>query len=134
MALLISGIRLPLGYQEEDLVRAAAKQISIDAKEIHSSRLLRRSLDARKKQDIHYLASAAVELSGEAERRILRKNPSDKFVEALRQDRQPPACEAHRPGECYEARVPVGTGQYYGGGFLRLHEEGHGARVFIRDS
>ena len=76
MALLISGIRLPLGYQEEDLVRAAAKQISIDAKEIHSSRLLRRSLDARKKQDIHYLASAAVELSGEAERRILRKNPS----------------------------------------------------------
>ncbi len=76
MALLISGIRLPLGYQEEDLARAAAKQISIDAKEIHSSRLLRRSLDARKKQDIHYLATAAVELSGEAERRILRKNPS----------------------------------------------------------
>ena len=53
MAVLISNLRLPLGYQERDLIRAIEKQISIDAKEIRSSRLLRRSLDARKKQDIH---------------------------------------------------------------------------------
>lgn len=66
-------IRVAPQYDEEQLLFAAAKRLNIDRGTIKSLRLLRKSLDARKKSDIHYTLTVAVELSERDEQRLLRK-------------------------------------------------------------
>ena len=47
-------IKLPLDSTEEDLLFYTAKQMKTDVKEIQSIQLVKRSIDARNKQNIHF--------------------------------------------------------------------------------
>lgn len=68
----ITNIRIPYSADQAGLKRKIASLCRTDEKEIRSVRLLKRALDARKKQEISYLISAAVSLTPEAEKRALK--------------------------------------------------------------
>lgn len=69
-------ISLPLGYSEEDLYQTAAKAAGVRRTELEEVRLLRRSVDARKKNDVHF--SASVGIRCRRERELLQNLPSHK--------------------------------------------------------
>ena len=51
--ILVRALRLEPGEEPEALRRKAAKKLRVPETEITEFRLVRRSLDARRKQDIH---------------------------------------------------------------------------------
>ena len=73
--ILLRGLRLMPGEDRDKLKARAAKKLGVRTEEITELRLVKRSLDARKKDDIHYVCSLAVGL-GEKEARLLAKNKS----------------------------------------------------------
>ena len=58
--LRVTGISLPLSYTEDDLRRCAADRLGVSPKAIHSLTLRKRSVDARKKNDVHFNATVDV--------------------------------------------------------------------------
>lgn len=60
----INDISLPLDYDAETLRKAAAGKLNISTSEIISVSLYKRSVDARKKQHIHFQATLDVKLAG----------------------------------------------------------------------
>ena len=75
--ILIRDLRLRPGEPMEALKEQAAEKLRVDGRRIESWKLVRRSLDARKKDDIHYVCAVAVALRGSEEsalRRIRDKN------------------------------------------------------------
>ncbi len=60
----INNLSLPLNYSEGDIKKAAAKKLKTDTTAIKSITILKKSLDARKKSDIHYVFSVAAEMIG----------------------------------------------------------------------
>lgn len=72
----LNEIALPLGYSEEDLYCAAAKAAFIKREELNKIQLLRRSVDARKKNDVHFSVSVGIECQNERE--LLKKLPAHK--------------------------------------------------------
>lgn len=74
--LVVTDIRVPLGAEEQELSKQIANQLKIDADRIQSVRLLRKSLDARKKQDIHYLVHAVITTDDALEKRLLHGGSS----------------------------------------------------------
>ncbi len=59
----VNNIKLPLGYTDEDVVRACAKELRVSPKAVEKAALYRRSIDARHKDDIHYTTSVDVHLN-----------------------------------------------------------------------
>ena len=57
---VISGLKLPVDYMDEDLVKKAAKELGVAPEDVSEIRLLKRSVDARKKSDVHFVASVKV--------------------------------------------------------------------------
>ncbi len=72
----INDIYLPLDYNDERLARSAANAVGCKADELRAVKLVKRSVDARKKHDVHYIASVEVELKDE--QRVLRRLPPNK--------------------------------------------------------
>lgn len=68
--ILIRSLRLEVGEEPDALRKKAAKKLRVPEGEIADFRLVRRSLDARKKNDIHYVCSAAVTLRGGEDRAL----------------------------------------------------------------
>lgn len=60
----INDISLPLDYDEQELYRAAAKKLCVSTSELACVSLFKRSIDARKKDRIHFQASLDVKLRG----------------------------------------------------------------------
>ncbi len=71
----ISNIKIPLDYDDSALEKAAAKELKIDRKAIKSVSLFRRSVDARKKEQLHFTCSIDVKLLVN-EDKILKRNKS----------------------------------------------------------
>jgi uncharacterized FAD-dependent dehydrogenase len=64
----LQNLSLPLSYDEEGLRRAAAARLGVASEDILRVGLLRRSVDARKKSDVHFVAAVSVMMrTGEAE-------------------------------------------------------------------
>ena len=59
-------IKLPLDSTKQDLLFYTAKQMKIDAKEVQSIQLVKRSIDARNKQNIHFICTVDVALNRES--------------------------------------------------------------------
>ena len=57
----LSNLTLPLNYTDNDIKTAAAKRLSCSPDEIKAIKLIKLSLDARKKINIHYAAAIAAE-------------------------------------------------------------------------
>lgn len=61
----IQNLSLPLGFGPEDLRARAARALGISPAALGPVRLLRQSVDARKKSDIHYVCALGVEVDNE---------------------------------------------------------------------
>ena len=59
--ILLRNLRMELGEKSEALPKKAAKKLEIPQKDIEEFRLVKRSLDARKKKDIHYILESQKE-------------------------------------------------------------------------
>ncbi len=77
----ISDLKLPLDYDEEKLKTLSAKQINIDKSKIKSVKLFRRSIDARHKDNISFIAAVDLELKTD-ENSVLRRCKSNKVSAA----------------------------------------------------
>ena len=94
----ISNLALPLdagleGKQAEKFVRrAAARALNIPPSDITEIRLLKRSVDARKKHDVHFVATLGVELVGGAKAEAAA-------IEAAALRKGAANVKAHRPYE-----------------------------------
>ena len=61
----VSGISVPLGTDLSDLTSICVKKLRISREAIKSVRLAKRSVDARKKTDVHFIISLDIEAKGE---------------------------------------------------------------------
>ncbi len=71
--ILVKNLRLGIEESEALLPSLAARALRIDEKRIQSFKIVKKSLDARKKSDIHWLYSVAVDAGG-AEDKTLRRS------------------------------------------------------------
>lgn len=62
--LKITGLKLPLGFREGDLKRAAAKQLRLPESAIGQVRLCKKSVDARKKDNVHFVCAVEAAIRG----------------------------------------------------------------------
>ena len=72
--ILVRNLRLGIDEPVDKLKRLAAKEIGVPERDILSLKITKKSLDARKKNDIHWLYAVAVKLKGEE--RALKKSRS----------------------------------------------------------
>ena len=72
----ISDISMPLHYTDEALRRAAAKKLRTDAQKLKKLALVKRSVDARKKQDVHFVVTVDVETDGNEDKLLSRVRDS----------------------------------------------------------
>ena len=59
----ISNVRIPLDYDDNTLKKAAAKELRVDVKAIEKASLFRRSIDARKKDQLRFICTLDAELN-----------------------------------------------------------------------
>lgn len=69
--LKISNLKLPLDFTAEQLTAAAAKRLRLPAHAVRDLRLIKKSVDARKKNDVHFVC--AVEVSTDREAQLLSR-------------------------------------------------------------
>ena len=71
--LIVNNVKLPLDTDFSDLKPYAARALKIDASAVESARLYRKSVDARKKNELHFCCSLLAELNIN-ENSVLRKS------------------------------------------------------------
>ena len=80
----VNSLRLEIKYSEKDITDAIRKRLRLREERPFEYELVRLSLDARKKDDIHYICSADVRIDGEKEllkdRRIKNIAPASNIV------------------------------------------------------
>lgn len=83
--LRIQQLKLNITHSPEDLIKKAAKILGVKPSDILKLRPMKRSLDARKKEDIHYSYICEAELSSEVmEERVLKRAKPSQVVRAER--------------------------------------------------
>lgn len=70
--IIINNINLPLNTDFSDLKPVISKYLKVDISEITEARLYRKSVDARRKNDVHFCCSAVVSLKSK-ENQILKR-------------------------------------------------------------
>ena len=71
----VSNIKLPIDYTDSTQKKAAASELRVNENAIEKLSLFRRSIDARKKDNVHFIAAADVYLNID-ENKALRKSKS----------------------------------------------------------
>ncbi len=77
----VSERKLPLDSDREDLIKSCAAALRVPPSEIVSLTLVRRSIDSRKKDDVHFVFTADVQLAGN-EAAVLRRSRNPHVNEA----------------------------------------------------
>lgn len=80
--LRINEIKLPLDYTEEDLKQKAARFLKVQPSDIKSLSVFRRSVDSRKKQDVHFVFTVDVEVDSD-EKKILKRCDKKRVQESV---------------------------------------------------
>ena len=131
MPILVRNIRLGLDEPEERLVEVVAKRLRVSKNAIRTYAIVRRSLDARKKDDIHFSYQMELDLdeSHRVQRARLKRLRARNVVWLEPQVANPPECGTHH---LRERPVVIGFGP--GGMFaaLRLAQFGYKPVVFER--
>lgn len=109
----INEIALPIKYDEEALIKAAAKKIGCSKGDIISVEILRKSLDARKKSDIHWVLSVAARVKDE--RKLLKKGfeeylPVKPLAVPLKKLKKRPAVVGFGPAGIFAALILAQAG------------------------
>ncbi len=120
--LRLDHISLPLSYTQETLIGAAARKLHIPEKFIGEVRLVKRSVDARDKGDVHFVVSVDVQVKNEND--LLRRL---KPGTAVKSPATPPL---HLPEAQFEQR-PVVVGAGPAGLFAALMLARAGARPIL---
>ena len=96
--LKIAEISLPLDGGEEELRRLAAKRLRVPPEHIVKLELVKKSVDARKKADVHFICTVQAELAV-PEKKVLDKCRDPKITKAVPYQYQIPVCppRAQRP-------------------------------------
>lgn len=68
----VNNLRIPLDYDDSAIKSKVCRELRIDKSAVKSATLFRRSVDARKKDDVHFLCSVDVELNTN-ENKILKR-------------------------------------------------------------
>ena len=102
--LKITGLKLPLGFREGDLKRAAAKQLRLPESAIGQVRLCKKSVDARKKDNVHFVCAVEAAIQGD-ENRLLSRRRDNAVQKAEPYRYQPP-----QAGKLPQRPVVVGFG------------------------
>ena len=107
----INNLSLPVGGTPEQLKKRAARALGISPEQIGELRLIRQSIDARKKNDVHLVCS--VQVSVEKEDRVLARCKSKqvsrverkpyRFPPVLRQSSLPPVVVGMGPAGLFAA-------------------------------
>jgi len=80
----INQIKLPLDYTEEMLYKKICRMLKVDKNAILSVKIIKRSIDARKKPDIFY--SISVEITAKKEEQLVKKAKSSQVTLAVREE------------------------------------------------
>ncbi len=81
----INNVRLSLGYTDSDVQNSVCKALRIDKNAIEKVSLFRRSIDARHKNDVHFVATVDVELNLNEQKVISKaKNKNADITEEYR--------------------------------------------------
>lgn len=89
MALLLNELKIPLSEQESSLIFMAAGALHVPASAIQSLTVVRISLDARKKTDVHHRYAVRIELDKDDERRVLARGLPNVTSEPEHEDYTP---------------------------------------------
>ncbi|MDE6730517.1 MAG: FAD-dependent oxidoreductase, partial [Oscillospiraceae bacterium] len=79
----IQNIKLDLDYTDLDLKKAVGMKLHIPFEKILEVKLRKRSVDARKKEQIIFLATLDVRVKADSEKKILQKCRNDKDVSQI---------------------------------------------------
>jgi uncharacterized FAD-dependent dehydrogenase len=85
MSLKVSNLRLELGESEESLPEKLSQRLGVGPAEIAHWRILRKSLDARRHDDLHYIFAAEVELLDQEG--VMSHAAGDRDVEPFQEQR-----------------------------------------------
>ena len=102
--LKITGLKLPLDFQEGDLKRAAAKRLRLPERAVAQVRLAKKSVDARKKEDVHFVCAVEAVIDGD-ENRLLSRRRDNTVQRAEPYRYEPPVC-----GRLPQRPVVIGFG------------------------
>lgn len=79
----VNGLALPLDFRAADLRSAAAKKLRLPQRALVDIRLVKKSVDARKKEDVHFVCAVDVQVDGD-EAQALRRCPGASLVKPYR--------------------------------------------------
>jgi len=138
--IILQNIKLPVTYGKNDLIRYCGKMLKCGS--LPEVTILRRSLDARNRDRIHYHISAAVKgFTPEEEKRIIRKVNNKNVMLTIEREYAFPVRINHAPGEgCRPVIIGTGPAGYFAGLMLAragfrpiLIERGKGVEQRKRD-
>ncbi len=118
----VRNLRLGLEEPREALLAKAAKKLRIDPSQVEDWKLIKRSLDARRKDDLHYVCAVALRLRGGEAAAIRRARSADVSAYEEAEYRLPRVCPELPP-------VVVGFGP--AGMFAALALARAGARPIV---
>ena len=120
----ISQIKLPINYTEEMLKSKISKILKVKESELLSVKLLKRSLDARKKPEIFYSVTVLVE--AKKEETLVKRAKNNQVILAKEEVYQFPKC-----GDKPLAKRPVIIGSGPAGLFCAYYLAKYGYRPLV---
>ncbi|MDL2218184.1 hypothetical protein LJC27_05945 [Christensenellaceae bacterium OttesenSCG-928-M15] len=125
MAVLLKDIKLPVGAERFELPACVAQQFKLPKEAVQTVRIVRQSLDARRKNDIHFLIHAVVQVEDVWQAKLLKSG--DRRVEA---HEQPEAYELVQGTKTPEGRIVV-AGFGPAGMFAAYYLAKHGYKPLV---
>ena len=81
--LKINQLKLPIDHTEDDFLAKIRKQLKLDKRDIFIYKILKKSIDARKKPELYYVYSVQVELPNEE--KVLKKVHNSNSVSVMKE-------------------------------------------------
>ncbi|WP_415400092.1 NAD(P)/FAD-dependent oxidoreductase [Synechococcus sp. W4D4] len=108
--LRLSELKLPLDHEETDLAPAICKRLKIDPAELQSHRVVKESVDARRKSAIQIAYSLELQLPPELERQLLKRFKRDPHLQPASETRYQLVAQASPDTPAPLRPVVVGAG------------------------
>ncbi len=122
MAIRIQSIPLSLEEDESTLQRKAAEYLKISAEHIQNSKIIKKSLDARRKNRLHFVYALELTLSAEQEKKVFHQPPLNLQIQKVTE--APAQVSARIRKKPAQRPVIVGTGPAGLFAALKLTESG----------